>query len=210
MGELVKAAWVLPLGLACVLIGLAGLPPAWQAALALDRAGLAAGQGWRLWTGHWVHFGWPHAVLNALALALTAACVVPGQGYRVVLGAAVCAPLLSLAILVAEPGLLHYRGASGLVVWLGTWVWCQAWQQRRVQRRWLLVLALALLGKLVWEAWPGHMVRSDSLPGGVRLAWSAHGAGAVLGGLWAVLPWGFRKARGLRRPVSHRDRDAAG
>ena len=41
------------------------LNPAWRDALLYDRGAVARGEWWRLWTGHWVHFGWPHFVADA-------------------------------------------------------------------------------------------------------------------------------------------------
>ena len=161
------------------------LPPAWQAALALDRGALAAGQWWRLWSGHAVHYGLAHAAVNAAALAALLAWLRPGG--CLALGSLVCLPLLGFAVLWLEPALLQYRGASGVVVWLGTLAWLQAWQARDAGRGWLLLLATVLVAKLVWESWPGRVVPSGSLPEGVSLAWSAHLAGAVLGLGWAAV-----------------------
>ena len=41
-----------------------------RALLRYDRAGLAAGQLWRLLTAHWVHLGLEHAALNSMGLVL--------------------------------------------------------------------------------------------------------------------------------------------
>ena len=46
--------------LVCVALEAAGL----RDLLAYDRAGLGAGQVWRLLTAHFVHLGWTHMLLN--------------------------------------------------------------------------------------------------------------------------------------------------
>lgn len=183
---------------ALALLGLAGLPPAWQALGALDRAGVDSGQLWRLWTGHAVHFGVAHAALNAGALALLLAGRSPGAGAVRLVGALVCLPLLGGAVLWWQPALGQYRGASGAVVWLGVLVWCDAWRSHRAGRGWLVLLALTLVGKLAWDSAQGAAARSAALPDGVSLAWSAHLAGALLGAAWAALEAVWQRLRSER------------
>lgn len=192
----VRLGWTV-LAAPVLLVMLAGLPEPFQAWLALDRAAVRSGEAWRLWTGHLVHYGVNHAFVNALAAAGLFIVVRPERG--VWLGAAVCLPLLGGAILWLEPGLAYYRGASGAVVWLGVQAWCRVWRGCPTQRGGLLVLATALVAKLIWESWPGAgAVTSASLPEGVGLAWSAHLAGAVLGLAWAGVCAGCKAQRGER------------
>ncbi|HEX3729437.1 MAG TPA: rhomboid family intramembrane serine protease [Opitutaceae bacterium] len=40
------------------------LHPAWRGGLIYDRSAVARGEWWRIWTGHLVHFGWPHFVAD--------------------------------------------------------------------------------------------------------------------------------------------------
>ena len=39
--------------------------PGWRGWLLCDWDAIAAGEWWRIWTGHLVHFGWPHFVADA-------------------------------------------------------------------------------------------------------------------------------------------------
>jgi rhomboid family GlyGly-CTERM serine protease len=161
------------------------LPPSWQQAGALRRSDVLAGEGWRLWSGHLVHFGLPHAWFDALALAALVFGALQTLSPARLLGAGlVVAPLLSLSVLGLEPGLQEYRGASGLVVALLAWTVADLWRRRAVPRRWLALGAIGLVGKVAWDAGPGRHVASGVLPAGVAVAWSAHLAGAVLGALW--------------------------
>lgn len=97
---------------------LIALLPGWPAALVLDRAALAHGDWWRLWTGHWVHFSPSHLAWN-LAVVLVAgtwlARVRPG---RLIAFTLIAPPLISAAVLVCEPHLLSYGGLSGLATGL--------------------------------------------------------------------------------------------
>jgi len=55
--------WVfLVVTLAAVVIQFNG---AWRPLLIYDRTAVMQGEWWRIWTGHLVHFGWPHFVCDA-------------------------------------------------------------------------------------------------------------------------------------------------
>ena len=79
-----------------------------------DRAAILHGAGWRLWTGHWVHFSPSHLFWN-LAVLLGAGVwlerLLPGWLLRYTL---IAAPLISLALLLGEPAMHFYGGLSGL------------------------------------------------------------------------------------------------
>src|SRR3954471_7317077 len=36
----------------------------WRGVLVYDHFALGQHQYWRAWTGHWVHFGWPHFIAD--------------------------------------------------------------------------------------------------------------------------------------------------
>ena len=114
-----------------------------------------------LWTCHFAHWGWEHALLNAVA-AVPPLVVLRR---RALLFALLAAPLISLAVRAGFDG--EYRGASGLVV--GMWVYAGI-----VARNRLMLMAVA--AKLAAEAlgWmPAH-------EGYVTVA-LAHYAGATAG-----------------------------
>ena len=163
-----------------VLVALASASPG---CLVLDRDALAAGQVWRLWTGHWVHFsashlGWNLAVLLAAGTWLER--VRPGALIRHALGAT---PLIGFAILVLEPGLQAYGGlsalATGVVVLLalqqlrspgtGRWLWAGV----------LTLVALKCGGDLL-HLGPGFARYDESI---VRTSTTAHAAGAIVAAL---------------------------
>lgn len=78
------------------------------------REAIAHFELWRLWTGQFCHWSLPHLAGNLAAVV--AIGVIAGRPIRRWLAALpMAAPLLSVFLLVAVPGLDSYRGLSGLV-----------------------------------------------------------------------------------------------
>jgi rhomboid family GlyGly-CTERM serine protease len=156
--------------------------------LAYDRAGLAAGQLWRLVTAHLVHLDLEHATLNSLGLilmwALFARDYSPRQWPAIVLAAAAAIDAglwfrsLTVGWYVGSSGVLHGVMAAGTIAHL----------RRGDVDRWLL--ALFLIAKLAWEQRVGALPFSGS--GDVVV--DAHLYG-VLGGAAAALT--MRPAPGI-------------
>ncbi|MBS0578686.1 MAG: rhombosortase [Proteobacteria bacterium] len=150
-------------------------------ALRYDRGALAAGQWWRLLTGHWVHLNLRHAILNGLGLALMwglfARAYSPRRWLLILLGAilAIDAGLWlwdsTLQWYVGSSGVLHGVMAAGTLAHL---------RQRQPDG---LLLAAFLAGKLLWEQLVGPL----PLSGSADVVVDAHLFG-VLGGL-AVAAW---------------------
>ncbi len=132
---------------------------------------------WRLWTGHLVHYGWAHALANALALVVPT-LLVQGRDRIRLLGVALLAtPLLSL-LLLADPALGQYRGASGLACVLWAWVGMRLSFRRDSPSIGLLLLG-GLLLKLSAEASLGGGFMGS--PEGWQNLPAAHFGGALLG-----------------------------
>jgi rhomboid family GlyGly-CTERM serine protease len=137
---------------------------------------------WRLWTGHLAHFGWEHALANALALAVPILLAPRHDRARVLGSLLALAPTLSLLLL---PGLGtgQYRGASGLACALWGMVGLRLAGRRESTPLGLLMLA-GLLLKLGAEAALGScfLIRAEgwqSLP-------AAHLWGTLLGLAFAL------------------------
>lgn len=170
-----------------VLLTLTG--DAGRALLRYDRAALAGGELWRLVTAHLVHLDLHHALLNCLGLLLLwilfARDYPPRQWLVVVLGsiAAIDAGLAlwdsTLRWYVGSSGALHGVMAAGTLAHL----------RRRERDGWLL--AVFLVGKLLWEQGVGALPLSGSDP----VVVDAHLFGAA-GGLAAAA---FLK--GAREPL---------
>jgi rhomboid family GlyGly-CTERM serine protease len=145
--------------------------------LRYDRAGLAAGQWWRLLTAHVVHLDLEHAALNSLGLvlmwALFARDYKPRQWVAIVLGAVAA---IDAGLWLRDSTVSWYVGSSGAlhgVMAAGT----LAHLRRRDLDGW--ILAAFMLAKLGYEQSTGALPFADS---GAGVVVDAHLYGA-LGGL---------------------------
>ena len=112
-----KKLSALPWGTAAVALlalGVYAIPSA-EAALIFERDRLQAGQAWRLWTAHFVHFGASHLFWN-LAVFLPAAgwleSLVPARARWFFLLAPAS---IGVALYLLDPTLQRYAGLSGVV-----------------------------------------------------------------------------------------------
>ena len=167
------------LALAC--LGLACLPETLLAGLAWDREAILAGQWWRLWTGHLVHFGMPHALTNALVLLAAGSAAERSIGSARLLRQVVLAILaMSLLLLAAMPNLDEYRGASSLTAMLLVAAGTALWRQAGCWRPALLAGGAVFAAATTFHAL-GAGAGLSSLPQGVAVAWQAHLLGAACG-----------------------------
>lgn len=171
------ASWLA--ALAC--IALAYLPAPLAAQLAYDRDAVLAGQLWRLWSGHLVHFSGEHALLDVTVLLATGALAEATVGSRrLAPGLLLGAPAVSLGLLLAAPAMLEYRGASAIASMTAVAAAAQLWAHGG---RWKLAVLLAgagFFGKALCEA-AGVALPSAALPDNVAVAWQAHLFGALCG-----------------------------
>lgn len=150
---------------------------------AYDRSAILAGEIWRLWTGHWVHFSIQQFFMDVSTLLLVGVLAEREFGARLTaLVLWLGMPAISLGLLLLAPDLHEYRGASALAVLLAWFAGSALWFRLSKLRLGLAVLGLVWTVKTVLEAagWVSDVV---SLPADVRVAWQAHGLGAVIG--WA-------------------------
>jgi membrane associated rhomboid family serine protease len=195
-----RAAWPWVALLATSLGLLASALPAAPHALAYTAVGLEKGQWWRLWTGHFVHYGKAHLWGDLLAFAVWAALVESESRRVLVTTLVIGAPLLSCAFWLACPGLGEYRGLSSLdaalvielIVLRGFAARAGAagqglgpWLTRTVGGRALRAVGWISLGlfalKTAYEYAAGHALLAPDLGRGVQLLPSAHAFGGLLG-----------------------------
>lgn len=152
---------------------------AWGLALSFQPEAIGRGQWWRLVTGHYVHFTAYHTVINALGCALVSAFLFKDDRLWAWGGALVVLPLVISLGFLAEAGAIdEYRGFSGalyglLILGLLLNVHEQPWLYGSV--------ALALVGKIVYEQMPGYDVLYLEDRIGVPVAVNAHLYGVVGG-----------------------------
>jgi rhomboid family GlyGly-CTERM serine protease len=152
--------------------------------LQYQRHAIEHGQVWRLLTGHWVHLGATHFLLNLFGLLLLWQIIgnwlSTGEKLAVLLGSSL---LISLGLYLFYPQIGWYRGLSGALH--GLWL---AGALLGMKRDWKLasLLLILLLIKLVWEQAFGPMAGSTILTGGPVLI-QAHLLGALSGLLMGVM-----------------------
>lgn len=197
---------------------LASLLPA-QISLAFTAEGMRLGQWWRLWTGHFVHYGSAHLWGDWLAFVVWAA-LVESESRRALLATLLMgAPLLLLALNVAGPALAEYRGLSGIdtalvieLILLRGFIQNEPggargfgpWLTRLFGRPTLRTIGAYSLGlsawKIAYEFYAGRAILAHDLGVGVQLLPAAHAFGALIG-----LGIGF----GLRSQSSLRERSSS-
>lgn len=160
---------------------LSSAPAELQAACALKPSAIAQGELWRLWAGHFVHFGSVHLRGDLLAFLVWAAWLERGARGLLLGILLLGTPLLSLVILIGCPTLAEYRGLSGLDCSLvGALIWLRGLQSERLRGVGVVCLA-AFLAKCGYELLSGRAILAPDLGEGVRLLPLAHVTGAALG-----------------------------
>ena len=102
--------------LAVSTLAFAALGPDATAVLRYERAAIATGAWWRLLTGHLVHLGWTHALLNMVGLAIVGLLVGSALSGRLwVLGLILCALGTSAGLWWFAPSTEWYVGLSGVL-----------------------------------------------------------------------------------------------
>jgi rhomboid family GlyGly-CTERM serine protease len=175
------------LGLCAGLALLEAFGDAGRDLLRYERDAIAAGEWWRLLSGHVVHLGWRHLALNVAGLSLMWALFFPDYTparWGVIL--LVSALAIDIAFLAIERQIDWYVGLSGALH--GVMVAGTVAHVRRRERD-AFILAPFLVIKLAWEQLSGAMPYSSD-PGGNVIV-DAHLYGA-LGGLIASLVF-FRR-----------------
>jgi rhomboid family GlyGly-CTERM serine protease len=152
------------------------------------RRVLASREPWRLFTGHFVHLGFVHALLNCVALLLLGRLLCERLKAFAFFGILGVAPILiSVLFLVAVPELLWYRGLSGVLhalFFAGCVVWIATSAGRQ---RWLPITALVggTIKVLVEQPWDGSFPVHEVLR--VAVVPQAHLIGAIVGTTMGLL-----------------------
>jgi rhomboid family GlyGly-CTERM serine protease len=152
-------------------------------ALRYDREAVAAGELWRLVTGHLVHLGPSHLVMNLLALAVLAVVLPALATWRQwLLTFLSSALLIDLGLFAFHPDVEWYVGLSGVLH--GFWA-CGVVLALYARRFEALPLAVLLLLKLGFELRFGPIPLSGQVADG-PVVWVAHTWGAIGGAVLAL------------------------
>lgn len=148
-----------------------------------ERVALARGEWWRIVTSHFVHFGWPHSLMNMAAFAIFAfAFAQEFSAQRFLLLIVFCCTAVGYGIYFLNPEYEVYAGLSGAIH--GFFVAGLLLNKRH--RFWLNgLLAAALFGKVLMEQQPNYQATElqSLLP--VAVAYDAHLYGAIAGLIFA-------------------------
>lgn len=176
------------------------LMPAWRGALIFERDALAAGELWRAWTGHLVHFGWPHFCADTALLLIigwTIGREFPRAGW---LGLLLMPPFISAAIYWADPDMQRYAGLSAVNLGLLLLLAARGWKGDRRDWFWPAIVVIYVV-ELAYEihrgGQGGGFIAFDDPD--VKVATSAHLAAAA----YALVAWLVARAADRRvRPGS--------
>ena len=184
LGALPTLAWLVPGSVVLIALILLFTGETGREWLRFERSGIAAGELWRLLTGHLVHLGVSHTVLNLAGLVLVWFLVgrafdwkqwlwvMAGSIGAIDLGLWFGAP--SLEWYVGLSGLLHGMLGAGIVAGIAA------------RSGEALILAVVVAGKLAWEQFAGPLPGSETTSGGAVIV-DAHLYGVIGGTLVAAM-----------------------
>lgn len=166
--------------------------PGWRDALIYDRAEVGQGQYWRVWTGHWVHFGWPHFVADAGLFFIMGWLLERSHPWFSRLALVLMPPFIIAVLYWFDPTMERYGGLSAINLGLLLFQALQGWQRDWRDWFWPAVLAI-YVGEVIFEALSGGtgggMIRFDDPT--VHVATAAHLASAA----YALAAWGIARRR---------------
>ncbi|TCM70819.1 rhomboid family GlyGly-CTERM serine protease [Acinetobacter calcoaceticus] len=141
-------------------------------------------QPWRWWTGHWVHVGWIHYVLNMLAF-ICLPFIFPQLRLRyLVLMLLALPPIMSFSFYYFYPNIEAYAGLSGVLH--GLYVAVAIFYLQFAKERKFALLVLGLVGaKLIWENTFGSLQTAELIGSPVLV--EAHLVGAIWGGAISII-----------------------
>ncbi len=153
----------------------------WRGLLFYDRTAIAHGEWWRLWTGHLVHFGWPHFAIDTGLFLILGWLLESAQPALARLSLIALPVFISSCLFCYDPTLLRFGGLSAVNHGLLLYLIGQRWQQNRTGWFWPAVL-FVYLGELVFmsaigKGSSGGMIRFDDPE--IHVATSAHLAGVI-------------------------------
>jgi rhomboid family GlyGly-CTERM serine protease len=170
--------------------------PAWRGTLLYDRAALAQGEWWRVWTGHLVHFGWAHFLVDTGLLLIVGWFAENRHPWFTRLGLVLMPAFVSASLFWLEPDLGRYAGLSAVNLGLLLYVAALGWVHDHREWFWPAVIA-AYAAELLFEhlrgGRGGGTIRFDDP--GIRVATGAHLAAAA----YALLALGAARWRSARR-----------
>lgn len=154
--------------------------PGWSAWLVYDRSAILAGQIWRMFTGHWVHFSTSHLIYDSMALGV-AGWIIETQKLRNFGWLCLLAPwLISGVLLVVEPQMKWFGGLSALAACAVAYMALCGLHDGGMWRWVCLSTLVGLIGKVVYEIITGHMLFVTTVNQQVAVSTASHISGVLV------------------------------
>lgn len=155
--------------------------------LSLTRAQVTQGEVWRLFTSNFVHFGWPHTLMNLAAFILCALALLNSLPARQLLGLMLwCCLSVGLGVYYLNPEYGTYAGLSGAI---HGFIVAGLMHNKR-HPAWLNAILIALVfTKIIYEHQPTYQATQLQTLMPVPVAYDAHMYGAIAGLLFGLGHW---------------------
>jgi rhomboid family GlyGly-CTERM serine protease len=183
LGALPVRAWLVPGTVVLVALALMLSGESGREWLRFERGGITTGEAWRLLTGHFVHLGVSHTLLNLAGLVLVWVLVGRTYAWRqwlLVMAGSVAA--IDVGLWFGSPQLEWYVGLSGLLHGVLAAGIVAGLANRNFEA---IVLTVLVTGKLAWEQFAGPLPGSEATSGGAVVV-DAHLYGVIGGALVAA------------------------
>ncbi|MBP90010.1 MAG: rhombosortase [Planctomycetaceae bacterium] len=161
--------------------------------LQFDREAVAAGQLWRVVTGHFTHWNLDHLFWDGVVFAVLGVLCERRQRGRFMLCLTAAAVLIPASVWLLLPELNTYRGLSGLDTALFTMlagsILAEKWAAR--EWRWVTIIAGLMIGlgsKIAFEVFTQGTMFVDTVTANFQPVPLAHVVGALAGIVVAMLP----------------------
>jgi rhomboid family GlyGly-CTERM serine protease len=166
------------------------------ASMSFDRTAIAAGEYWRIVTGHLTHWNADHMAWDVFMFVVLGAMIERRDRACMLATLIASAASISVAVWCGHLGVDQYRGLSGVDSTLFTlcalMLYNDAHRAKQTVAVWLMVaMATAFVGKLVWELKTGSTLFVDSSAAGFTPLPLIHAVGGCAG----VLVWCGARAR---------------
>jgi rhomboid family GlyGly-CTERM serine protease len=183
----------------CVVATFVVAIPSIRSGLVYDREAIMRAEIWRIWTGHLVHFGWPHGLADGSLFVLIGWYLERTNKDFSHLSLLIQPVVVSGVLFFFDPSLNIYGGLSGLNVGLLVFLACRGWHRDRFDWFWpaiLLIHVAEIFLEIHNQGHGGGAIRFDN--SSIRVATVAHIGGALYG----VTSWGILTRREARKKSS--------
>jgi rhomboid family GlyGly-CTERM serine protease len=155
--------------------------------LSLVRVQVEQGEYWRLFTSSFVHFGWPHTLMNLAAFLLCALALLNNFPVKQLLGLIIfCCLSVGLGVFYLNPEYGTYAGLSGAI---HGFIIAGLMRNRR-HPYWLNAIFIALVfSKIIYEHQPDYQATQLQTLMPVPVAYDAHMYGAIAGLIFGLGHW---------------------